>query len=286
VKLLTRAAAHGGPGTLEFRRSPERALAAYLVGWLAVGALGWWAYGEEAWPLVYIAAFVGVVLFLLRGPLAARFGPANWLVRVTPSGLYVHFRSHLNWHFPEDDATVVFVPYSEIRAAREVRESRTVSYRDAGHRSNREVLERRRLVELELDADTAELDAALAAERARKGPRTKQWYGSGSTTYRHYPVRLSSPQTLEIEWYVRPSAKEFLEQIGRFTRVEETEERSSDYTELEGLDRAEQEKRLADLANTGQHMAAIAMARSLYGLDLKEAKDLIERLRGSAGENA
>lgn len=286
MKLLRRADAHGGPGTLEYRRSPERALAAYLVGWLGAGALGWWAWREEAWPLFYVAAFLGVVLFLLRGPLGARFGPANWLVRATPGGLYVHFRSHLNWHFPDEDATVVFVPYSEIRAAREVRESRTVAYRDAGHRSEREVLERRRFVELELEGDTAQLDAALAAERARKGPRIKHWYGSGSTTYRHYPVRLSAPDTLEIEWHVQPGAKQFLEQVGRFTRVEQAEKRSTDYSDLEHLDRAEQEKRLAALAATGQHMAAVAMARSLYGLDLKDAKDLIERLRASPGEEA
>lgn len=41
-------------------------------------------------------------------------------------GLYIKFRSYLNHRFPEQDLTVVFFPYSEIRSAKMITERREV----------------------------------------------------------------------------------------------------------------------------------------------------------------
>jgi hypothetical protein len=48
--------------------------------------------------------------------------PSNWLARVRNDGLFIQFRSYLNYHLPADALTVFFIPYQEIRSARLVRE--------------------------------------------------------------------------------------------------------------------------------------------------------------------
>ena len=279
MRLLRLADVPPAGASLVFRRSPARALAAYALTALATGVLAWFAWRLGSWLLAYLAALLVIGLLLTRGALRARLGSANWLVRLGPEGMHVQFRSHLNAHMPAPDLTVVSIPYADVRSARAVREHRTVAYRDAGHRSEREVLEWRRYVELELAADTTALAQALADELARTAPRARRWYGSSSTTHRHYPVRLSTPSTLELEWRVTPSSTVFLEQLGRFVRVEPVESRRVDFRDLDAVSRAEQERRIATLAQTGQEMAALSAARSLFGLDLAEARDLVERLR-------
>ena len=52
----------------------------------------------------------------------------------------------------------------------------------------------------------------------------------------------------------------------------------TDYTRLAGLDRAEQERRLRELAESGQTLAAIKLARSFYGYDMTEAKRFVDGL--------
>lgn len=54
-----------------------------------------------------------------------------------------------------------------------------------------------------------------------------------------------------------------------------------DYANFKGLSREEQEKRLLELAETGQTIAAIGMARRLYAYDLTEARGFVENLRRS-----
>src|SRR5689334_7530610 len=49
----------------------------------------------------YIAAVLIASLVLMRRFITARFRPSNWLVRLTSDGLYIQFRSYLNYHLPE-----------------------------------------------------------------------------------------------------------------------------------------------------------------------------------------
>ena len=56
---------------------------------------------------------------------------------------------------------------------------------------------------------------------------------------------------------------------------------SEDFFALQNLPAAEQEKRLRELNERGQTMAAIYMARRLYGCNLTEATNLVNGLRGS-----
>src|SRR5258708_777158 len=111
------------------------------------------------WPrpnLAYYISEVVVLLLLLMHPfVTARFHPSNWLVRITNNGLFIHFRSYLNDHLSLEDSTVVFLPYQNIRTARLVRE-RLHTFNSEGAKS----VQTRRLVELELAVDPAQLSNA------------------------------------------------------------------------------------------------------------------------------
>lgn len=283
MELVRLADAPPAPPHRVFRRSRVRGLAAYGATVLVTLATAGLAWTTRSWLLGYVTLVLVVALLIARAPMAARLRPSNWLVRVGPAGLHVQLRSHLNTHAPSEDRTVLFLPWPEIRSTRHVRERRTLVYRDSGQRTEREVSDRRHLIELDLVADTAALAEALRAEVARKAPAVRRWYGTSATKYHHYPVRLTSETTLEIEWDVSPGARAFLEEVGRFTRVDAPVTRDDDDSPLAALARPEQERRLLTLAETGQEIAAVSLARDLYGLDLAGARALLDRLRVKGG---
>lgn len=190
--------------------------------------------------------------------------------------MFVQFRSYLNYRFPGDEFTVVFIPYREIRSVREVRQRRDIPYRDDPNTQVDRVAEqRRRLVEFELAGDSAPLAQALADESARRPPN--------STLYRHYPVQMESSTCLQVEWGVVPGVKVLLDALSRYTHIATPVEVSQDYVNLQGLSRQEQEKRLLELDETGQTFAAIYLARKLYSYDLTQARAFVEGLRSGKG---
>jgi hypothetical protein len=263
---------------LAFRYSRARALAGIVGAVVAVGLLVVVGARHHSGLAYYLAAVVLLALTLSRRRVLARFHFSNWLVRVEADGLFVNLRSYLNHHFPAADRTVLFIPYREIRSAREVSEEREVP--DVESRTLSAVTtRRRRLIELELSADTSALGRALAEERARPAPSEKSWYGVSHTTYHHYPATLVSPTCLEIEWGATPVTVVFLDTIRRHVPVDAPVWRLKSYSRLAGLDREEQEERLRELAVAGQEIEAIKLARRLHGYDLAEARELVHRLR-------
>ena len=195
----------------------------------------------------------------------------------------MQFRSYLNYRFPADHATVVFIPYHVIRSARLASGTRMVP--DSDSRSGL-TSQRTRLVELELTEDTAPLAQALAEEQARCGPQWRQ-HGGRPTRYHHHPVRLVSPTTVQLEWAVVPSRETLLELLRPHSAIEAAADIARESPEsIEGLTRDEQEARLLELSETGQGMAAITLARRLYGYDLTQAKAFVDGLRNGKGSGA
>jgi hypothetical protein len=223
----------------------------------------------------YISAVIVVALLLGHQFVAARFRPSNWLVRAADEGLYIHFRSYLNDHLSPEDPTVVFLPYQDTRSARLVKE-RTQTRDTSGGTETRY----RRYVELELAVDPAPLTAALATEYARPGAEVRRWYGSSTTLYREYPVRMQSPPFLRLEWNVVPRASTFLDALRQRVEVAPMVVVSDDFTNLQALAREQQEQRLRDLDQRGQTIAAIYTAKRLYTLNTGEATKLVNGLRG------
>ncbi len=95
------------------------AIAAFVFAWL-----------KGAWPMYYIGALMALCLLIYQRLIIGRFRSSNWLLRMTDHGLFVKFRSYLNHHFSAQDLTVVFLPYSEIRSARMVKERQELPDRD------------------------------------------------------------------------------------------------------------------------------------------------------------
>lgn len=234
---------------------------------------------KDSWVGYYFAGVLLLFLLIMHKSVTARFRPSNWLVRLTDHGLLIKFRSYLNCHFPAQDYTVVFIPYVEIRSARRLDEVKEIADLDDNRRPTT-TTRTLRWLELELAGDTRQLAIALANE-ADTVLRTRRIGDEKiSTRYQHFPVLLPSPRILRIEWAVKPKLDVILEKLTRHTMVRPAESARKDLANLDDLSRAEQETRLLELAESGDKIGAIAIARRLYGYDLSQAKAFVEGLAG------
>jgi hypothetical protein len=250
---------------------------AVLIAIVVLGAGAWAAFHAytAGWkPGYYIAAAILLFVELLRRFVTARFRPSNWLARTNDEGIFIQFRSYLNYHLPADDLTVVFISYGEIRSARLVKERVTVP----DPQNRRDTTQYLRYVELELAGDVAALADALNAEAGESAPTEKRWYGSSSTLYQDHPMHMESAPFFRIRWQATPGAHKFLEALRPYTTIAEPVSISQDFAHLQGLSREEQQARLRELARRGETMSAIYLARKLHGGSLAEAKDLVEQL--------
>ena len=229
------------------------------------------------WPTphlsYYISAAILAFLFLGRRFVIARFHPSNWLLRVSDEGLYIHFRSYLNEDMAVEDPTVVFLSDADIRSARLVKEH--VEKRDG---QGKVVTEFLRWVELELTVNLASLTDALSNERARPGPTIKRWYGSSKTLFQDYPVQMQTAPFLRVRWQVVPRASVLLDALQSRVTIAPTVKLSSDFSNLQGLSRDEQVKRLQDLNARGETIAATYLAQKIYGCDLTQATHIVKGL--------
>jgi hypothetical protein len=258
-----------------FRHARLRALIVWLAGF---GAAIWClskAYAEKWPPGYFIAGFLLLFLLLTLRFVTARFHPSNWLVRMNATGIYVQYRSYLNYHLPGLDPSVVFLSLGEIASARLIKERVETPDSMKPGSSQTQYL---RFVELELSGNSAPLADALQSERAERAPLQKRWYGSSSTLYRDYPVTMPAPGFLRVHWDVVPGARKFLDALRPYTVVADPVSLTQDFTQLKSLSREDQRKQLRELAARGQIITATYAARQLYGCSLGEAKRLVESL--------
>jgi hypothetical protein len=261
---------------LVFCYSPVRAVTgAAILTALAAGAL---MFGrlKGVWLANYTAAVAVICLIIFHKLITAHFQPSNWLLRMTDHGLFIQFRSYLNHHFSDEDLTVVFLPYSELRSARSAKERQ--EHPDPEENRRETTVRTRRLVELELAGDASPLAKALARERERLFAKSVIGTGRISTRYQHLPVKLVSAQLLRIEWGVVPSAQTLLDALTRHTLVRDSTAISKDFVNLGKLGKEEQEARLVELAESGDMIGAVTLARQLYSYDLTTAKQFVEEL--------
>lgn len=265
-----------GPNDCLFRHARLRALIVWLAGFAAATALFLHAYTGK-WPPGYLfGSFLLLFLLLTLRMVTARFHPPNWLVRVNETGIYVQYRSYLNYRLPADDPAVVFLSFGEIASARLIKER--VETPDAT-RPGATQTQYLRHIELELSGDPALLADALQAELGEQAPSEKRWYGTSSTLYRDYPVSMSAPSTIRIHWDVVPDAQKFLAALRPYTVIADPVSSKQDFTHLQSLSREDQQKQLRELVARGQNVTAIYAARKLYGGTLAEAKQMVDSLR-------
>ncbi len=276
MRLLRRQDVETGFNDRVFRHPRLRASIVWVAGFAGTAALFFHAYRGKWTPGYIFGSFLLLFLLLTFRVVTARFHPSNWLVRMNGTGIYVQYRSYLNYQLPADDPSVVFLSFGEIASARLVKE-RVETPDPATSGTQTQYL---RYVELEISGDTAPLAESLQAERTEQAPPQKRWYGSSSTLYRDYPVTLTAPTFLRIRWDVVPGARKFLDALRPYTVIADPVALTKDFTLLRSLSRAGQQHQLRELAVRGQTIAAIYAARQLYGCSLGEAKDMVDSLLG------
>lgn len=276
MRLLTLRDVEIGHNDRVYRHARLLALIVWLAGFAGATALIYKGYTRK-WPPGYI---FGSFLFLFLLPtlrlVTARFHPSNWMVLMNDTGMYVQYRSYLNYELPPDDPSVVFISLGEIASARLIKE-RVETPSSANPRATQTQF--LRYVELELSGDTASVEDALQAERGEQAPMEKHWYGTSSTLYRDYPVTMSAPRFLRIHWDVVPGTRHFLEALRPYAVIADPVSLTQDFTRLKSLGREEQQKKLRELSVRGQDITAIYVARNLYGGTLGEAKQMVDSLR-------
>ena len=72
-----------------------------------------------------------------------------------------------------------------------------------------------------------------------------------------------------------PNAQTILDALTRHTLVQHPTAVSKNFVNLDGLSREEQESRLLELAQSGDMIGAVTMARTLYAYDLATAKNFV-----------
>lgn len=264
-----------GPNDRVYRHAPLRALIGWLLEVGAMAACFYYAYARKFPPGYFFGAFLVLFVLLTRRMVTARFHPSNWLVRMNDSGIYIQYRSYLNYELPPEEPTVVFIDLGEIASARMVKERvETPDPMKPGVRQTQYL----RHIELELSGEIKGLGEALDTERSEPAPEEKHWYGKSSTLYRDYPVSVSAPNAIRIHWDVSPGIKAFLEALRPYTAIGEPVSSTQDFTQMKSLGSDQQKEKLRELVARGQMITAISEARRLNGGTLAEAKDMVEAL--------
>jgi len=95
-----------------------------------------------------------------------------------------------------------------------------------------------------------------------------------------YPVQVQPNGVVEIRWNggLRPPAKKALEVLGRRVKILETEHRKTDLTHHAGASPEEDKANILALAKSGDHFGAVRLARQVYGYDLTQATDFVNKL--------
>ena len=216
--------------------------------------------------------------------MTARFRSSNWLVRLTDHGLFIKFRSYLNFHFPDQDLSVVFISYSEIRSARFILQKQEVPDRDDGGRPTT-TTKTQKWVELELASESKTLSRRAnrrARARLRRQEPRQNLIAIPSPTGAAWRHRID----YKSNGVLCPTPRPFSTPSPVTRWCDLRKATSTDLVNLEELGREEQESRLLALTASGDKIAAITMARRLYAYDLTQAKEFIEGLANKRSPQA
>ena len=247
---------------------------------LAAAALGWpWlseALGRGQDIPEWLTTVVGIMLLIFASvgwrSVRGTFRADSWLVMAAYDGLYVRFRSHLNFKLPDQDPVIVFIPNVEVGSlrVRRVKMKKTAEVDGESAPLGGEKYLEIRLFHAE---QLAELEAALAEERQMRGDGKG---GSGSIA-RHYPVRVLADGIVEVDWAgIYPGLNDTVKLLGQTYSFQQQETLRA--PRLEDMDPAEREEQLAALVQRGERILAIKLARKFYGYDLKEAQAFLDDL--------
>jgi hypothetical protein len=260
-----------------FQQSPVRS-AIIAVLFLGVGiaaitcAVVKWPDAKSATFFYFLGGFLSLIglawVFNFRSTLKA----SNWLLRCKLGSLFVHYRAYENWRLPADAQQVVGFEYGEIAWAKLVKERRTQPSSDPKYNSETVWLTH---IALSLaNPDTTELDAKLQTERNLRP--------NGVLVSLDFPVQVQPGGIVEVRWNagIRPSAKKALVVLGQRIKILETEHRVTDLTHRASGNPEDAKAKILALAKSGDEMGAVRLAQQVYGYNLTQATQFVEKLTG------
>ena len=241
--------------------SVREAISSSGMRWL--GDFSWWG-----WVLLspVIAMVVGLWLLVfsaMKGTVVASFRSTNWVMTVALNGVYIQYRSHLNYHFPGDVPTVVFVPFSEIDAVQRTRHT-SMGCDSKGHKQK----QTKSYLDIHLkEIDAEPLKQAVHRESAMK-PQKK---GFSSMRFNHVPVRVVDSDVIRIEW----RGKRMVEAFKRYIDVRPARRTGIGHdVKPPGVD-----EQITELVENGDTIGATRMVRGAYGMSLTEARQFVGELQ-------
>jgi hypothetical protein len=260
-----------------FKESPiVPAIMALLFFGVGIGAV---VCGIVKWPHnigpVFPCVFGGFFILFGLIPLGlfrASLKPTNWLLRTQPGCMFIKYRAYENWRLPADTLQVVGIEFGEIASAKLVKEQRKSPNTDgkAGFQ-----VEWITYIDLSMiNLDLSELDANLQVERALR-PTTGM-----KIVALDFPVQVQPNGVIEIRWNAgyRPSAKKALQLIGQRVKILDTEHRKTDLTHRAGANPEEEKAKIIALAKSGDNFGAIKLAQQVYGYNLTQAHEFVDKL--------
>lgn len=247
----------------------------WFVGFflLAAGAGLWFAPVPLIMKILF-SVFDGLIAMVFLYQARKTMHPQNWLLRVGGRGVSVKFRSYRNHHFPDTDEVIVSFEFREIEFVRRFEQR----IRQPGQKGESSVWESVLYLDLGLrDVNLNELSRRLHEELNRDAPE-----GVVKSKALHFPVQLVDGNVLRLEWrgrqsLITPAIDKTIERLSKFARVEKDQEQSINLTKVPESD-AQKDHQILELATRGETIAAIRLARRFHNMDLKTAKDHVEKL--------
>ncbi|NOT30489.1 MAG: hypothetical protein HOP15_08590 [Planctomycetes bacterium] len=232
------------------------------------GALPWFVWLLLG-PVVLLGGLLYSLCLVASAQVVSRaLRPTNWLLRVSAKGLVLKLRSFQNAHFPTDGPTVARIPWSELAAARRVRES-------VEHDLVRRGQTVTSWLELELShaQDSEELARVLAHERERPAPQSSFLGIKSRTRFGHVPVFVARPGVVRVDWLGRG----VLRALAAHVTLGQTQKLDLAVAP-DGKTPLELDTRLRELWRRGERIGAMSLARRELGLSLTDAREHVERL--------
>jgi hypothetical protein len=226
----------------------------------------WWRWG--------LYAFISLFAWGFGSIFRKSLGAQNWLLAYDGGSVTIKFRSFLNAHYPLADVVIVTVTRREIAWLRRTKERVTTQGSEGTESRTSYFLD----IGLADGVDTAPLAEALKAER-RDPPGT--W---SRTRWHDQPLRLvEDGRVLRVTWAsqassVTPSLNKTLRQLSSLAPVREQLSRDADYTKP-ASDQAAKETQIIELIERGEQIAAVKLAKKLYGVSLTQPNKFVEELQ-------
>lgn len=211
--------------------------------------------------------------------------PHGWLLRATPDGVYVKYRSHLRDAKDTDEGGVLFVPRSQIQKIDgEIRMGWSLRLDTQSRHQHRIQGEKKSWLRISLndDVDFDFIKHALSAERQRDRPKLSD--GSRSVSIRggilHFPVTFRENNTLFLNWeHVKPNLHKSLRNLEMWfptSTIASSQEESIHSMSTEMI-----MAKVSELLSERDEPQARRLLRSQMGLDDAQAKSVLEEFHKS-----